>query len=144
MNAPMMFGAKAYAQVGLESGVNSASPHKLIVMLYDGAIESIRKAKMYTEAEDTVEKVKAIDKAMRIISDGLIVSLDVKSGGQLAEQLLSLYQFVIRELVLANAKNDPAKMDDCIRLLADLRSAWNDIGSQPPSSGGSNSVKGSL
>lgn len=128
MNAPMMFGAKAYAQVGLETGVNSASPHRLIVMLYDGAIEAIKRAKLYTEMSDTVEKVKAIDKALRIISDGLVAALDVKTGGDLAEQLLALYQYIGKELVLANAKSDPAKMQECMTLLEDLRSAWLEIG----------------
>lgn len=144
MNAPMMFGAKAYAQVGLETGVNSASPHKLIVMLYDGALEAIRQAKIHVESQNTPEKVKSIDKALRIISDGLIISLDVKSGGQLAEQLLALYQYISKELVLANAKNDTAKMDNCMSLLKDLRSAWNEIGSAPPPSSESTTIKESL
>ena len=48
----MMYGAKAYAQVGLETGINSASPHGLIVMLYEGAIEAIRKAKIYLEMQN--------------------------------------------------------------------------------------------
>lgn len=144
MNAPMMFGAKAYAQVGLETGVNSASPHKLIVMLYDGAIEAIRQAKLHTETQNTNDKVKSIDKALRIISDGLIISLDVKSGGQLAEQLMALYQFISKELVLANAKNDVKKLDDCMALLADLRSAWNEIGNSNNSSAGTPTIKESL
>lgn len=131
----MMFGAKAYAQVGLETGVNSASPHRLIVMLYDGAIEAIRKAKIYTEMQNTVEKAKAIDKALRIISDGLIASLDVKAGGALGEQLLSLYDFVIKELILANARNDIEKLDSSMALLEDLRNAWCEIGSQPTGQG---------
>ncbi len=130
----MMFGAKAYAQVGLESGVNSASPHQLITMLFDGAIEAIKRAKNCLANQDTIGKITAIDKAIRIVGDGLISSLDLEAGDELGAQLLSLYQFVSRELVLANAKNDVAKMDNCIELLADLRSAWAEIGqklSQP-------------
>lgn len=147
MNAPMMFGAKAYAQVGLETGVNSASPHRLIVMLYDGAIEAIKRAKLYTEMSDTIEKVKAIDKALRIISDGLVAALDVKQGGDLAEQLLALYQYISKELVLANAKNDTAKMQEAMLLLEDLRSAWLEIGMTAaggPQPSGSTSIKESL
>lgn len=139
----MMFGAKAYAQVGLESGVNSASPHKLIVMLYDGAIEAIRQAKIHTESQNIEEKIKSIDKALRIINDGLIISLDTKSGGQLAEQLMALYQFISKELVLANVKNDLEKLENCMTLLSDLRSAWNEIGSNNTSSG-SATIKESL
>ena len=74
----MMNGAKAYAKVGLETGINSASPHGLIVLLYDGAIDSIRKAKIYMEAKDIEMKIKSVDKALKIISDGLNGSLDVE------------------------------------------------------------------
>lgn len=128
MNAPMMYGAKAYAQVGLETEVNSASPHGLIIMLYDGAIQAIRKSKIYLEMNDLEQKGISISKAMKIISDGLAAAVDVKSGGQLAEQLLSLYDYMCKELVLSNLHNDVQKMDHCIALLEDLRSAWSEIG----------------
>lgn len=125
---PMMFGAKAYAQVGLETGINSASPHGLIVMLYDGAIEAIRKAKLYLEMNDIEMKAKSLDKALRIIKDGLTAALDVNAGGALAEQLLSLYDYISKEIILANVQNNPDRMEVCINLLSDLRSAWLEIG----------------
>ncbi|WP_370262598.1 flagellar export chaperone FliS [Limnobacter sp.] len=124
----MMFGAKAYAQVGLETGINSASPHGLIVMLYDGAIEAIRKAKLYMDMRDIEMKAKSIDKALRIIRDGLSAAIDVKAGGNLAEQLLALYDYICKELVLANSQNNPERMDNCMSLLEDLRDAWLEIG----------------
>lgn len=124
----MMNGAKAYAKVGLETGINSASPHGLIVLLYDGAIDSIRKAKIYMETKDIEMKVKSVDKALKIISDGLNGSLDLEAGGEIAERLSSLYSFISKQLVQANAKNDPAGMDTCIELLEDLRGAWQEIG----------------
>ncbi|HEX4880701.1 MAG TPA: flagellar export chaperone FliS [Limnobacter sp.] len=124
----MMHGAKAYAQVGLETGINSASPHGLIVMLYDGAIEAIRKSKLYMEMQDIEMKAKSIDKALRIIRDGLSAALDVKAGGNLAEQLLALYDYIGKELVLANLQNNAQRMDNCIGLLEDLRDAWMEIG----------------
>ncbi|HEY1058343.1 MAG TPA: flagellar export chaperone FliS [Limnobacter sp.] len=125
----MMYGAKAYAQVGLETGINSASPHGLIVMLYDGAIEAIRKARIYLEMNDVEMKVKSIDKALRIVKDGLTASLNVEAGGPLGEQLLALYDYIGKELVLANVQNNPERLDTCINLLDDLRSAWLEIGS---------------
>lgn len=124
----MMFGAKAYAQVGLETGINSASPHGLIVMLYDGAIEAIRKAKLYLEMNDIEMKAKSLDKALRIIKDGLTAALDVNAGGALAEQLLSLYDYISKEIILANVQNNAERMDVCMNLLTDLRSAWLEIG----------------
>lgn len=124
----MMFGAKAYAQVELETGINSASPHGLIVMLYDGAIEALRKAKIYIEMKDIEMKTKSMDKAMRIIKDGLTAALDVKAGGALAEQLLALYDYISKEIVLANVQNSAERIDTCIGLLSDLRNAWQEIG----------------
>jgi flagellar protein FliS len=124
----MMFGAKAYAQVELETGINSASPHGLIVMLYDGAIEALRKAKIYIEMKDIEMKTKSMDKAMRIIKDGLTAALDVKAGGALAEQLLALYDYISKEIVLANVQNNAERIDTCIGLLSDLRNAWHEIG----------------
>lgn len=127
----MMYGAKAYAQIGLETGVNSASPHGLIVMLYDGAIEAIRKAKLYLEMDNPEMKGLSLTKALRIITDGLVASLDTSAGGPLAEQLLALYDFICKELILANAQNSVEKMDSCIALLENLRSAWAEIGAAP-------------
>lgn len=124
----MMYGAKAYAQVGLETGINSASPHGLIAMLYDGAIEAIRKAKIYLEMNDIEMKGRQMDKALRILKDGLTASLNLKAGGELAERLLSLYDFISKELILANSQNNVEKMDACIDMLEDLRSAWMEIG----------------
>jgi len=129
----MMFGAKAYASVGLETGINSASPHRLIVMLYDGALEAIRKAKLYMEMKDPIQKGQAIDKALRIIHEGLAASLNRDEGGQLAEQLLALYDYIGNELISANARNDVQRLDACTRLLEDLRSAWCEIGNTPSS-----------
>ena len=124
----MMYGAKAYAQVGLETGINSASPHGLILMLYDGGIEAIRKAKIYLEMQDIEMKSKSVDKALRIINDGLAASLDLNAGGALAERLRALYEFIAKELILANSANSVERMDACITLLEDLRSAWLEIG----------------
>ncbi len=124
----MIYGAKAYSQVGMETSVNSASPHGLIVMLYDGAIEAIRKSKIYLEMGDIEMKAKSVDKALRIITDGLITSLDVNAGGVLAQQLLALYDYISKELFLANVQNNPDRMDSCIGLLDDLRGAWLEIG----------------
>lgn len=128
----MMNGAKAYAKVGLETGISSASPHGLIIMLYDGAIESIRKAKIHMDNKDIEMKVLAVDKALKIIGDGLNGSVDLEAGGEIAERLSALYSFISKQLVQANAKNDPAGLDTCIELLEDLRSAWLQIGNTSP------------
>jgi flagellar protein FliS len=121
-------GVNAYAKVGLETGVTSASPHKLIVMLYDGALAAIMTAITQMKAGNVEEKGKAISKAIRIIDDGLRASLDKEVGGDIARNLDALYDYMSRRLLEANLKNDPAMLDEVRGLLADLRDTWNQIG----------------
>lgn len=125
-------GASAYARVGVESGVMSASPHQLIVMLFDGASASIRAARIHMQSGNTVEKGKSISKALDIINNGLVAALDQEKGGEIAERLGSLYDYIARLLLAANLRNDEESLDNAERLLDDIASAWRDIG-QPQS-----------
>ena len=124
-------GVNAYAKVGLETGVTSASPHKLIVMLYDGALAAIMTGITQMNAGNIQEKGKAISKAIRIIDDGLKASLDKEVGGEIALNLDALYDYMNRRLLEANLKNDPAILEEVRGLLADLRDTWNQIGGNP-------------
>lgn len=128
MNA--MRGANAYAKVGVESGVMSASPHQLIVMLFDGALASIRAAALHMEGGSPAEKGRAISKAIDIVNNGLMAGLDRERGGELAERLEQLYDYVVRLLMQANLYNDPQRLDEAISLLEDIASAWREIGPQ--------------
>ncbi len=124
-------GVNAYAKVGLETGVTSASPHKLIVMLYDGALAAIMTGITQMKAGNVQEKGNAISKAIRIIDDGLKASLDKEVGGEIARNLEALYDYMSRRLLEANIKNDPAILEEVRGLLADLRDTWNQIGGNP-------------
>jgi flagellar protein FliS len=126
-------GVNAYAKVGLETGVTSASPHKLIVMLYDGALAAIMTAITQMKAGNIQDKGNAISKAIRIIDDGLKASLDKEVGGEIATNLDALYDYMSRRLLEANVKNDPAILEEVRGLLADLRDTWNQIGGNPAS-----------
>jgi flagellar protein FliS len=84
-------GVNAYANVGLETSVASASPHKLIVMLYDGALVAVMSALMHMKAGNIPEKGKSISHAITIIDSGLRASLDKSAGGEIAEGLDALY-----------------------------------------------------
>jgi flagellar secretion chaperone FliS len=117
-------GANAYAKVGVETGVIAASPHKLIVMLFDGAISSIVTAQMHIKAGNIAGKGQSISKAISIIDDGLRASLDKKVGGEIALSLDSLYEYMSKQLLLANLHNDMKKLDEVQRLLNDLKGAW--------------------
>ncbi|GHC32951.1 flagellar protein FliS [Aidingimonas halophila] len=123
-------GAGAYARVGVESGVMSASPHQLIVMLFDGALASIRAAKLHMENGNTQEKGKSISKALDIVNNGLRAVLDGEKGGEIAANLDALYDYVARQLLQANLHNDVEKIDEAVRVLDDIGSAWRDIGPQ--------------
>ncbi|MDP1996707.1 MAG: flagellar export chaperone FliS [Gallionella sp.] len=119
--------SKAYAKVGVESGVISADPHKLISMLYQGALLAIANAKNGILRNDVSAKGAAISKAIAIIDEGLNASLDKNVGGSLAQNLSSLYGYMSMRLIAANLKNDIAALDDVARLLTDLKEAWECI-----------------
>ena len=121
-------GASAYAKVGVESAVMSASPHQLIVMLFDGAQASIRTARIHLEDGNVAEKGKAISKALDIVNNGLMAALDAERGGEIAERLASLYDYVARLLLSANRHNDAESLNQAEALLNDIASAWREIG----------------
>jgi flagellar secretion chaperone FliS len=119
----------AYAQVGVETGVASADPHRLILMLFDGTLAAIAAAKLSMNRGEIGAKGAAIAKAIAIVDGGLKASLDVKAGGELAERLAELYDYMMRQLLAANLRNDTAILDEVARLLNELRGAWAQIGS---------------
>jgi flagellar protein FliS len=121
------FGAKAYRKVGVETLVLSSDPHKLVLILFDGAINAIDLGRAHMAAGRTAEKCSALGKAIQIVDDGLCLSVDRKAGGQLAQRLVQLYQFVAMRLLQANLRNDARALDDAGRILSGLRSAWTQI-----------------
>lgn len=121
-------GASSYAKVGLETGVVASSPHQLIVMLFDGALVALRGGVAHMKAGETAKKGMAISKAMAIIENGLRASLDKNAGGQIADSLDALYEYMGRRLLEANLTNKPELLEEVIALLADLKSAWDAIG----------------
>lgn len=123
-------GAGAYARVGVESGVMSASPHQLIVMLFDGALSSIRAARLHLSEGNVQEKGKAISKALDIVNNGLHAALDAERGGEVATRLASLYDYIARLLLAANLHNDDKSLEQAAQLLEDIGSAWREIAPQ--------------
>lgn len=119
--------SKAYAKVGVESGVVAADPHRLVSMLYQGALLAIANAKNGILRKDIPAKGAAISKAIAIIGEGLDASLDKKVGGELAQNLSSLYDYMCNRLLSANLNNDMAALDEVARLLNDLKGAWESI-----------------
>ena len=122
-----MRGASAYARVGVETGVMSASPHQLIVMLFDGAQASMRAARLHMQQGNVTEKGKALSKAIDIVNNGLAAGLDYERGGEIAERLGSLYAYVVNLLLQANLKNSEKPLDEAAQLLENIASAWREI-----------------
>lgn len=120
-------GSKAYEQVSLETSVNQASPHQLIVLLFDGALNAIKLAKLYIEKGNIAGKGVAISKAINIIDNGLKSCLDMEKGGEIAANLDDLYHYISHQLVLANLHNDIAKLDNCYDLLNNIAQSWREI-----------------
>ena len=117
-----------YAQVGVETGVASADPHRLILMLFDGALAAIATARLAMTRAEIATKAQAVTKAIAIIDGGLKASLDVGAGGELAVRLSELYDYMLRQLLVANLRNEVATLDEVSRLLNELRAAWAQIG----------------
>lgn len=117
-----------YAQVGVETGVAAADPHKLILMLFDGTHAALVAARFAMSRGEIAAKSAAISKAIAIIDGGLKASLDVKAGGILAERLSGLYDYMLNRLLAANLRNDTALIDEVTGLLDELRGAWAQIG----------------
>ena len=125
-------GAGAYARVGMETRTMSASPHQLIVMLFDGVVTSIGLARHHMAAGDMAAKGNAISKAVSIVDNGLKAALDAKAAGaagaELVGNLSALYDYVIRRLLYANLHNEPKALDEAEALLENVASAWREIG----------------
>jgi flagellar protein FliS len=125
-------GALAYKNVGVENGVSSADPHRLTLMLFEGALVSTNAARIHLENGDVPLKGSAISKAIEIITNGLKVSLDFEVGGELAQRLGSLYDYMCTRLLHANVRNDIAALAEVATLLRELKEAWEQIGKPNP------------
>ena len=120
--------ASAYRQMGVETGVAAASPHQLVLMLFDAFADSINQARGGMRLRQFELKGQAISRALRIVNEGLREGLNLREGGKLAADLNDLYSYVTRRLMEANLANDEAALDECQRLIAPLRDAWAAIG----------------
>lgn len=122
-------GAAAYANVSVHSGVNSASPHRLVQMLIDGALDRIATAKGCLQRGQVAAKGQQISTAISIVG-GLRASLDMDAGQEIARNLHELYTYMERRLFEANLKNDPEILDEVSGLIRQIKEAWDAIANQ--------------
>jgi len=126
-----MFGTQPnisqYQKVGLESKAETANPVELIVMLYDGAILACNSAIPYVQKKDFKNKGHYLYKAIRIIQTGLSMSLNREIESDITTNLDALYIYMTNQLVKANIENLEAPIHEVVRLLNELRGAWDQI-----------------
>lgn len=113
----------AYLNQYRNNQVKTAKPEQLLIMLYDGAIRFARQAREAMSMGDRVKKLEMISKTMAIITE-FSNTLDREVGGEIADNLDALYDFMIRELTQANLKNDEQRLEVVEQLLVDLRTTW--------------------
>ena len=116
--------ANAYKRVAAETSVQGANPHSLVELLFDALLQSLATARGAIARSDVVTKGQAISKAVRIIEEGLKAGLNVRDGGDLAQNLLALYDYSIGRLTLANLRNDASLLEEVSGLIEPVASSW--------------------
>jgi flagellar protein FliS len=119
---------KQYRQLGIESEVINASPHRLIQLLFEGALGRLAAAQGAIERGDLAAKGELLGKAISIVG-GLRSSLDM-SAGELSERLDQLYEYINLKLLEASAQNNVDKVNEAIQLLKTVKSGWDEIAPQ--------------
>ena len=120
--------ANAYRQVGAHSGVENASPHALIQMLFEGLFQSLNAARGAMKRGEIEEKGRHLGKAVRILQEGLAAGLDLDKGGELAGNLKLLYDYSVKQLTHANVHNDVGLVEEVIGVLQPVAQGWKEIG----------------
>lgn len=114
-----------------ESSILTAPPERLVVMLYDGAIRFLQQSAVALRGDNQRVFLDRVQRAEAIIKE-LNLTLDMRRGGEVAQRLRSIYQFCNMHLAAATMEGDPTKVEDVIRMLADLRESWQQIAAAPP------------
>lgn len=121
-------GIKEYQSVGTQTSIVDADPHRLIQLLFEGAMSRISAAKGHMERKEFDRKSHQINSAINIIG-GLQESLNFDAG-ELAQNLERLYDYMIRRLFEANVRNSVEMLDEVTGLLTQIKSAWDEIRDQ--------------
>lgn len=121
---------QAYAQVATETGVAGAKPVDLVIMLYEGAIDALTHALAHVKPADRAARGASIGRAIRIIDEGLKASLD-DAGGDITQQLHSLYAYMTQRLLEAKLHDQRQPAEEVRTLLKDLQACWLEISVRP-------------
>lgn len=129
-----MYGAKgtqAYAKIEVESAVMSASQQQLVIMLFDGALSALVRARLFLQDGNIPAKGLALSKAINIIENGLKVGLVENNGDELTQNLIALYAYMVRRLLHANVNNDASAIEEVENLLRNIADGWKEVAGSP-------------
>lgn len=115
-----------YSKMAVQTGIESASPHRLIQMLMEGVLEKLARAKGFMQRNEIRAKGQQIGWAISIL-EGLKASLNKAEGGEIAQNLEDLYIYMEQRLIAANRENDPAILDEVIALMRQIKDGWDGI-----------------
>jgi flagellar secretion chaperone FliS len=118
-----------YKRINTESALEGASPHRLIQMLLNGALDRLAQARGAMQREDVAQKGLLLGKAVSILG-GLQASLDKSVDPEMTANLDSLYDYMQRRLLEANLRNDVTLVDEVTDLLQTIKAAWDEIAPQ--------------
>ena len=119
--------ASAYQRINVETSMHTIDQHQLVSLLLEGLLQAVATARGALARGDVPTKCINITKAVRILEEGLSTSLDKVDGGELAENLGALYDYCMRRLILANARNDDAMLQEVYRLIEPISQAWKEM-----------------
>ncbi|SJL82335.1 flagellar export chaperone FliS [Vibrio palustris] len=117
---------QAYKKVSVDSQLSAASPHKVVQMLMAGAIERLIQGKAAMQQRNIAMKGERLGKALDIIIS-LRGCLSMDDGGDIAQNLDQLYEFLITQITTSNQQNKPELLDDAIDIIREIKSAWDQI-----------------
>jgi flagellar protein FliS len=117
-----IYGSSVYKEIS----INTASPAKLVVMLYEGAIRFLRRAEDDIRKKDFAKKSQSVDRAVAIIQH-LQGTLDLDKGGKVAFDLDRLYTYITSRIFDGSAKLEMKAFEEAIQLLTTLLSGWEEI-----------------
>lgn len=115
-----------YQKFELENEVAYADPHRLVQMLFEGAMVRLSKAKVFIDEQNREKTNEALGRVAEILGT-LQESLDLEKGGNVANNLYQLYDYLLRRLLIANKDQDKAVIDEVLKLLAEVKLGWDGI-----------------
>lgn len=118
--------AQQYATNYIETAVTEATPHKLVSMLYDGALKNIALIKVFFEQKNIEKRVEHLNKLIAILL-GLKGGLDLETGGEVAANLNNLYDYMVKQALQASYRDQPEMLDELVTLLKDLKESWEQM-----------------